>query len=413
MMRQIWNRNTADLAPSRTFRRSIMPSCEILERKTMLSGSTVSIGIGAAALNPSPRYHEVHQVKHTSQSTTLGTVSGTITNTNGAALNGVRVQLINQNGFVVATTVTGVRGRYQFKIGANGAYVVRAVTPPRWTQTSPTFADTKPVGNYATGDGATSWSYDTGNSNPAFGPVGVYAWDTVAPAGELPFESPINISTPPIDLRPYLSINYNSEQAEDVINNGHQIQVQFSGSSADTIDVGGTPFELAQFHYHDPSENQVYGNGYSMEAHFVNESASGAETVVAVFLQLGAYNSALQPILNAATGSLTTSGSSTQISTPIDFAGLLPTSMQGWFYEGSLTTPTLAQPVNWFVLSTPITLDSAQLQQYESVASDSGFLPNARPVQPLDGRQVNQFNFDVNFQNQSVSGLTFTLARKS
>jgi carbonic anhydrase len=37
--------------------------------------------------------------------------------------------------------------------------------------------------------------------------------------------------------------------------------------------------------------------------------------------------------------------------------------MQGWFYEGSLTTPTLAQPVNWVVFSTPITLDFAQRQQ--------------------------------------------------
>ena len=83
------------------------------------------------------------------------------------------------------------------------------------------------------------------------------------------------------------------------------------------------------------------------------------------------------------------------------------------FYEGSLTTPTLAQPVNWVVLSTPITLDSAQLKQYEAVAKGEGFLPNARPTQPLDGRQVNEFNFDVNFQSQSVAALNFTLSRKS
>ena len=147
--------------------------------------------------------------------------------------------------------------------------------------------------------------------------------------------------------------------------------------------------------------------------HFVFESAAGAETVLAVFLQLGAHNDALQPILDAARASLTTPGSSTTISTPIDFAGLLPPSMQGWFYQGSLTTPALSQPVNWVVFSTPITLDYGQLQQYETVAKAGGFLPNARPVQPLDGRQVNQFDFDVNFQNQLVASLNFTLARKS
>jgi carbonic anhydrase len=287
--------------------------------------------------------------------------------------------------------------------------VVREVTPGRFTQSSPTFATTPPVGLYASGAGNNSWSYDTGNSNPAFGPVGVYSWDTVAPAGDLPFESPINITAPPINLSPYLSVNLNPTVPKDIINNSHQIQVQFSGSSSNTFTLGGQTYELAQFHYHDPSENTVDGKGYSMEEHFVATTASGVEMVLAVFLQLGSDNASLQPVLDAATSSLTSPNSTTTISTPIDFSGLLPSSMQGWFYEGSLTTPTLAQPVNWVVLSTPITLDYAQLQQYEAVAKGAGFLPNARPTQPLDGRQVNEFNYDVNFQNTSVGALNFTL----
>ena len=105
-------------------------------------------------------------------------------------------------------------------------------------------------------------------------------------------------------------------------------------------------------------------------------------------------------------------GRSTTAPTPIHFAGLLPSSMQGWFYQGSLTAPPLSQPINWFVFSTPITLSYAQLQQYEQVARASGFLPNARPTQPLDGRRINEFNYDVNIQNQTVAGLNFTLGRR-
>jgi carbonic anhydrase len=101
-----------------------------------------------------------------------------------------------------------------------------------------------------------------------------------------------------------------------------------------------------------------------------------------------------------------------RISTSINFSGLLPSSLQGWSYQSSLTKPKLSQSVNWVVLSTPNTLDYAQLQQYEAVAAAGGFLPNARPVQPLDGRQVNEFDFDVNLQNQSVAGLNFTMTRK-
>jgi carbonic anhydrase len=182
---------------------------------------------------------------------------------------------------------------------------------------------------FTTQNTQSSWSYDTGNSNPAFEPVGVYAWDTVAPAGDLPLESPININAPSIDLSPYLSVNLQNAVPKDIINNSHQVQVQYPGSSPDTIDLGGTTFELAQFHYHDPSENLVNRQGYSMEEHLVFTSAAGAETVLAVVLQLGAYNSSLQPILDAASSSLTAPNSSTTISTPINFAGLLPSSMQG------------------------------------------------------------------------------------
>ena len=40
--------------------------------------------------------------------------------------------------------------------------------------------------------------------------------------------------------------------------------------------MGGVPFELEQFHYHDPSEHTINHHGFSMEEHFVNMSASGA-----------------------------------------------------------------------------------------------------------------------------------------
>jgi carbonic anhydrase len=87
-------------------------------------------------------------------------------------------------------------------------------------------------------------------------------------------------------------------------------------------------------------------------------------------------------------------------------------SLEGSFNEGSLTTPTLAQPVKWLVLANPITLDYAHLTQFEPVAKAAGFLPNQRRVQPLDGWQVNQFDFDVNFRSQAVAGGNLTDFRK-
>lgn len=147
-----------------------------------------------------------------------------------------------------------------------------------------------------------------------------------------------------------------------------------------------------------------------MEEHLVNTSASGAKAVIAVLLKVGAHNNALDPILNAALAHLETDNSSTTISSSINFAGLMPTNLKGWYFEGSLTTPLLSQPVYWFVLKTPITLDANQLAEYKTVATDGGFLPNARPVQPQDGRQFYEIDNDVNFQNNSVMNVNFVIA---
>ena len=340
------------------------------------------------------------------------TISGRVSDTaTGHGLGRVAVQLINENGQVERTSLTGHAGRYLLPVRRPGGYVVHAVTPRRAVQTFPTFTFEEPTGSYAPGFGADSWNYRTGNTDPANGPVGPLAWSTIAPAGNLPFQSPIDLSGPTTDLGQFLSIHYNETTPTRIVNNGDQIQVQFANSGATTIELNGEEFALSQFHYHDPSENVVNGQAYTMEGHFVNTSADGAVTVVAVFLQLGPHNDALDPILNAATASLSTPGSSTTIAQPINFAGLLPASMQGWFYQGSFTTPPLSQPVNWLVFSTPITLDAQQLAQYEQVADGSEFLPNARAIQPLDGRRLNEFNYDVNVQDQPVAGLDFGLTR--
>lgn len=404
----VWGVTRSRRPHGRNGRHPIRPTFDSLEARRMLNASTSS-----QLVVDSLGIHDQGTVQPV-----LGTITGRVTNeATGRGINNVKVQLIGANGIVVRTTLTHAGGQYRFKISQNAPYVVHVITPKRFTQVTPTFVTTKPTGSYATNPatgvpyGLSSWNYHTGNNNPANGPVGPAAWATIAPAGTLPFESPINITGPTINLSQYLTINYSNSVPRAIVNNGgYPVEVTFPSNAPDTITLGGQQYSLTQFHYHDTAENQVNGYTYPMEEHFVNVSASGAETVVAVFLQLGAYNPALQTVLSAASADLTTPNSTTTISTPIDFAGLLPTNPQGWYYQGSLTTPPLSQPINWLVFATPITLDYQQLQEYEAEAGGLGMLPNNRPVQPTDGRQTNEFNYDVNFQGQNVSGLNFGLA---
>ena len=200
----------------------------------------------------------------------------------------------------------------------------------------------------------------------------------------LPFQSPINISAPPINLGKYLTITYNDTDGQVTVTH-HDIDVKIPSSDSDSIDVGGQEFELDGFHFHDPSENHVDGKAYSMEEHFVNKSPSGAVTVLGVFLKIGAYNPALQPILDAASADLSSAGTT---STPIHLAGLLPSSLQGWFFQGSFTTSPYRQPANWFVFATPVTLDlrsSGNTSEWPKIG-----VPAQRPPDPALGRPSSQ-----------------------
>ena len=229
-----------------------MPICEALETRTVLNGSRIAAGPSVAVLDHSPLHNHTVESRPDCQPA-IGSISGRIINTaNATGIADIRVQLIGARGRVVRTNWTNARGRYRFKILANGPYVVRAVTPRRFVQTSPT---------------------------------SIYG----APrAGEVwPFQSPINITAPPINLSKYLTITYNDTE-EGQVETVHDLEVTIPSSDSDTIDVGGQEFELEAFHYHDPSEDQVDGNAYSMEEQFVNKNASGAVTVLAVFLQPGA-----------------------------------------------------------------------------------------------------------------------------
>ncbi len=376
---------TMRVTSTRSARRSMRPVCESLEKRTVAAAGTHTV---------------------------LGQIAGqVIDQSSGAGLRHVEIDLTNTGGRTVQRTFTNNQGLYLFNVTQHGGYVVHEHAPRGFVQISPSFTNAAPTGSYATGAGNSSWNYANANTNPANGQVGPAGWANIAPAGFESFESPINLHGPTVDLGRVLSVNYAPAVPSKAINNSHQIQVQLAPGSGDTITAGGTTYSLAQFHYHGPAENTVNHHAYSIEEHFVNLSVSGGEAVIAVYFKVGAHNSALDPILAAATAGLTTPNSTTTIPTPIDFAGLLPKNTRGWFYQGSLTTPPLSQPVDWFVYATPITLDRSQLNTYQSVALASGFYPNARPVQPIDGRTLNQIDAQINFTNQTFVAANFALAR--
>jgi len=191
-------------------------------------------------------------------------------------------------------------------------------------------------------------------------------------------QSPIDIRGPKAADLPAIKFDYKPSPLR-VIDNGHTIQVNYAPGSS--IEVGGTRYELVQFHFHKPSEESIDGKRRDMVAHFVHKDASGKLAVVAVLLQTGAAN----PVVAALWNNLPAHKESEVDvkGAQIDPADLLPRDRGYYTFEGSLTTPPCSEGVRWFVLKTPMTVAASELTAFARL-----YPMNARPTQPLNGRTV-------------------------
>jgi carbonic anhydrase len=217
------------------------------------------------------------------------------------------------------------------------------------------------------------WSYN-GETSPAY-------WGEITPkfhtCGEGLNQSPIdlkgfidgNLSTIPFD--------YNSTSTE-IVNNGHSIQVNVAEGS--TIKVDGIIFELKQFHFHTPSENNINGKSFPLEAHFVHSSKEGELAVVALMFNEGKKNKVLEqywlkmPMKAGEKSELIVKTIET----------LLPKNRDYYRFNGSLTTPPCTEGVRWIVLKDATTLSKAQIKKFAKVMEH----PNNRPIQAINARVI-------------------------
>ena len=169
------------------------------------------------------------------------------------------------------------------------------------------------------------------------------------------------------------------DHVADAINNGHTIQVNYS--EGDTLIVGGSAYQLVQYHFHAPSEHTVDGTQFPMEMHLVHTNADGQLAVIGVLIAEGAHNAAFDPIW---TNLPATKGVENHLEhVTVDVDALLPRARTTYRYDGSLTTPPCSEGVKWFMMTTPIALSKTQIAAFAAL-----FHGNNRPVQPLNGRPV-------------------------
>src|SRR3954471_22039335 len=190
-------------------------------------------------------------------------------------------------------------------------------------------------------------------------------------------QSPINITdTVTSDTSP-IRFEYKPSPLR-IIDNGHTVQVNYAPGSF--MSVGDKHYELKQFHFHHPSEEQINGKSYDLVAHLVHADPAGKLAVVAVLFTKGQSNPIIQKIFNHLPQS---KGAEEIVEATINVADLLPDSHRYFTFSGSLTTPPCSEGVAWFLLTTPVTLSSSELASFTKI-----YPHNARPVQALNNRKV-------------------------
>jgi carbonic anhydrase len=227
----------------------------------------------------------------------------------------------------------------------------------------------------AAGGGA-HWGYE-GHHGPAF-------WANLSPEyGQCRNgreQSPVNIVTANVQSGALDKIEFNYAVAPiQIINNGHTVQVNYPPGSF--IKAAGQTYELLQFHFHTPSEEQINGRNFPLVAHLVHKSSEGKLAVVAVLFEKGKENDFLEALWRRMPTETQEERKYPQSS--LSPASMLPLNKAYYTFMGSLTTPPCSEGVRWLVMKNPVSLSAKQIEHFTKL-----FEMNARPVQPLNERLI-------------------------
>jgi carbonic anhydrase len=226
------------------------------------------------------------------------------------------------------------------------------------------------------------WGY-TGELDPSH-------WAKLSPAYEAcaagVMQSPVDIPAKSAKSGDAFRFSYGSarvtvahhEHVDDIVDNGHTIQVTVEEGSA--LTTAKDTYSLKQFHFHTPSENKVDGKSFPMEAHFVHQSAQGAFAVVAVFFKEGAKNDSLQKLIDHFPAN---KGEKTAVEGAIDLSLHVPPKADTFHFLGSFTTPPCTENVEWIVYKDPKTASKEQLAAFATKLTN-----NNRPTQDFRSRPL-------------------------
>jgi carbonic anhydrase len=227
------------------------------------------------------------------------------------------------------------------------------------------------------------WGY-TGDVDPSH-------WGSLSPVyaacGEGKGQSPIDIISKSESGSPNLSLDFKTtslkiahhEHVDDILDNGHTIQVTVEEGSSFTLN--DKTYNLKQFHFHTPSEHTVDGKHFPMEMHWVHQSDDGSFGVIGILFEEGKANENFAKIIEHMPSLPGESSHFTDVK--LDLNIHVPKDISAYHYIGSFTTPPCTENVEWLVLRNKFTMSKDQIAAFSSRLKN-----NNRPVQATNDRKL-------------------------
>jgi len=182
-----------------------------------------------------------------------------------------------------------------------------------------------------------------------------------------------------VDYKTTKLVIAHNEHVDELINNGHTIQV--TTQEGNTITYAGKVYHLKQFHFHTPGEHTVDGKQAPMEIHLVHQADDKSLAVIGVLVQEGGRNSNFDQLIRHLPN--VKGEQKTHDSVNINISLHVPKDLFAYHYIGSLTTPPCSENVQWLVLKNPIPMSKEQIAAFASRLKK-----NNRPTQPMHERIV-------------------------
>ncbi len=207
-------------------------------------------------------------------------------------------------------------------------------------------------------------------------------------------QSPVNIRTRDVVDGDHAIEQHYGTSTERVQNKGHTVQLDYDAGS--WVQFDGVRYELAQFHFHTPSEHHIDGLTFPLEMHLVHvaeakEGESPRYLVVGVLFREGMPSQFIDRFLHEIPEEAHQGKEVPEAE--IDLEELIGERFEDsafYHYKGSLTTPPYTESVQWMVLERVYQVAPEQVQRLNRIEGN-----NARHVQSLEGRQVEiQFGDD-------------------